>query len=123
MRTTHTFLYIHDDRNSKVLLRDLLKKYSTIELLTAKGAEEGIELARKEVPVVIFIDTHLPKMNGYSTAKILRKDQAFLKTRLIALCDDRENDTMEKCLNFGFNESIEKPITHQHINHIIDKLK
>ena len=123
MRKTYSFLYIHDDRQSAALLQEILKKYTTIELLLVKSGEKGIETARKEIPDVIFIDTHLPKMNGFSVAKILHRDQCFANTRLIAICDNKEAETVEKCRKYGFIDVLEKPISHADLNHIIDKLK
>ena len=123
MKDMHTFMYIQSDLKNKILMQDFLKKYSTIDLLVQKNAEEGIALARKNIPEVIFIDTELPKMNGYSAAKILRKDDAFIKTRLIALCDKKDDAITEKCKKFGFNDSLQKPINHHDLSDIIDRIK
>ena len=47
------------------------------EVLTAKDGQEGLDLARKEVPDVILLDLMLPKLDGYKVCRMLKFDKAF----------------------------------------------
>lgn len=49
-------------------------KQEGFEVLRTIGAEEGIELAKKEKPDLILLDILLPKMDGISALKILKRD-------------------------------------------------
>jgi DNA-binding response OmpR family regulator len=44
------------------------------EVLTAADGAEGLDLARDEVPDLIIMDLMLPKLDGLSLCRILRKD-------------------------------------------------
>jgi len=42
--------------------------------LTAATGEEGLELARKHLPIVVLLDISLPAMNGYEVCRALRDE-------------------------------------------------
>ena len=44
------------------------------EVVLAFDGEDGVEKAKKEKPDFILLDIMMPKMNGYETLKILKKE-------------------------------------------------
>lgn len=53
--------------------------------LGAKDGEEGLELALKEKPDLILLDVIMPKMDGMTMMKKLRKDNWGKKVPIILL--------------------------------------
>jgi PAS domain S-box-containing protein len=66
-------LVVDDEADSRVLMSHYLEDFGC-SVLTASGAEEGIELARRERPDLITLDLMMPGMNGWDALKELKKD-------------------------------------------------
>ena len=58
-------------------------KQKQYEVLIAKNGEDGIQLARKEQPDLIFMDLHLPKINGVEICRRIKKDEQLKNSAVI----------------------------------------
>ncbi|HEX5555049.1 MAG TPA: response regulator [Chitinophagaceae bacterium] len=67
-------IIVDDELKGRNLLRTLLEKDpSGISIVgIAAGAREGIELIRQHHPDVVFLDIHMPEMNGFEMLQELR---------------------------------------------------
>ncbi len=94
-------------------------KLATV-LLTASGytvswastAEDGLRLAREELPDLILMDVNLPGMNGFHAVGMLREDPRTRRIPTVALTADRiwSEQDREKAREAGFDAYVEKPI-------------
>ena len=67
----------------KILNRELTERgYKVIE---AANGEKGLEQAKLENPDLILLDIKMPKMDGITMLKLLRKDEVCKKTKVIIL--------------------------------------
>jgi len=64
-------LIVDDDEASRYLLRTLISQFR-FQLLEASGGAEGLELALRERPQVIFLDLLMPDMSGFEVLERLR---------------------------------------------------
>jgi twitching motility two-component system response regulator PilH len=64
-------LIIDDEPGILLMYGDRLKS-SGHEAITAKNGDEGIEIAKKEKPDLIFLDIIMPKVNGLDVLKQLK---------------------------------------------------
>jgi len=102
-------LIIEDNPTNMELMVYLLRAFGYQPLLAHNG-EEGVEVARREVPDLIICDVHLPKLDGYGVVAQLKqdpnlKDIPALAVTALAMVGDRE-----KLLAAGFDGYIGKPI-------------
>lgn len=116
----HTILYIEDNPTSRHLFERFLQNYPEVTLFTANTAEEGINIAKEEVPSLIFIDINLPKMNGNKALEILRLLPNLNNTRMFALSADALPKQVEKTMNSGFDEYLTKPVSLELVAKIIE---
>ena len=68
-----TILIIEDDTDLREALKTALG-YENFNVLTAENGEVGLHLALKEHPHLILLDVIMPKMDGLTVLKMLRKD-------------------------------------------------
>jgi len=80
----HKLLIVDDDRDFVQLLEFDLKKHG-YETLTAFNGEEGLERAKLEMPELIILDIKMPKIDGYTFVRRLKKDEATKEIPVIVL--------------------------------------
>ncbi|HEY4560534.1 MAG TPA: response regulator, partial [Lysobacter sp.] len=68
-------LLIEDSPTDTAVLTQLLQRNGH-QVLTAPSAEEGIEVARRELPDLVLMDVVLPGMNGFQATRALSRDNA-----------------------------------------------
>lgn len=67
-------LIIEDDKISQMIVKQIINyKFKNINVYIAKNGLEGVELYKKIKPNIIFMDIHMPKMNGIDCSKEIRK--------------------------------------------------
>jgi CheY-like chemotaxis protein len=102
--------------NQTVALRQLQKLGYTADAVT-----NGLEVlaALEQLPYdIILMDCHMSEMDGYETARAIRKretkqDQRFLPKspiHIIAITADAMQGDAEKCLAVGMNDYLSKPV-------------
>jgi two-component system, cell cycle response regulator DivK len=102
-------LYIEDNDQNFYLVNFILSAKGCI-VVRAHDGREGIDLAKQENPDFILLDIQLPVMDGYATARELRKNPAMSSTPIIALTSYAMAGDREKALEAGCTGYIEKPI-------------
>ncbi|PKG32294.1 response regulator [Methanoregula sp.] len=102
-------LYIEDNDQNFYLVNFILVAQGWT-VIRANNGREGIDLAAKEVPDLILLDIQLPVMDGYATARELRKLPGLIKTPIIAVTSYAMAGDREKALAAGCTGYIEKPI-------------
>lgn len=100
---------VEDNEANMILVTALLKSNGWI-VLPAMTAEEGINIAKAEIPALILMDISLPGMDGLTATGILKQD---LRTRMIpvvALTAHAMKGDEAKALAAGCIGYITKPI-------------
>jgi len=82
-------LIIDDSTTIVALLRRMMRQ-NDFETLEAGDAETGIELARSEVPHLIFLDIVLPGMNGFNALRMLRRDEGTKHIPIIMISGNEQ---------------------------------
>jgi CheY-like chemotaxis protein len=102
-------LYIEDNDQNFYLVSYILgaKGYSVER---AHDGREGIDLATEGRPDLILLDIQLPIMDGYETARELRKIPDVSSTPIVALTSYAMAGDRERALAAGGTGYIEKPI-------------
>lgn len=115
-------LYIEDDPASLALMRAILSHQTKIHLLDAPNAEFGLELARKQLPDLIFMDINLPGMDGFQALQVLRQDETTCDIPVIAISADAGNKDIERGLAAGFFDYLKKPLDLKRLQETLARL-
>ena len=94
------------------------------EVITAANGQEGLQMAEKEKPDLILLDTSMPVMNGHEMLDRLRKnpDLKFMPVIMVtALCEVQDIATAS---SYGVVDYVAKPFDFaQLMEKIADILK
>ena len=66
--------------------------------------------ARSFAPDVILLDIGLPGLDGYRVAEALRREPAFSKVRLVAVCGYGQAEDRRRTKDAGFDHHLVKPV-------------
>lgn len=113
-------LIVDDDAKTRKLLRAMLQN-SGYEIIEAENGEQGIKLAKENIPVLILMDIEMPVMDGMSAFKVIRADESTKNIPVIALTSYAMKGDKEKFLAEGFDNYISKPIDVKEFMKIVKK--
>jgi CheY-like chemotaxis protein len=100
---------IDDHQDTADLMREILASAGH-RVETAYTGTEGIELARRVGPEIVFCDVGLPDIDGYAVARTLRADPATGRARMIALTGFEGDEESARILAAGFDRHVVKPL-------------
>lgn len=106
----HRVLVIEDNVDAAESLREALELGDHAVALAHSGPE-GIEMARRVRPEVVFCDIGLPGMDGYAVAHTLRHDAdpGVRRAFLVALSGYALPEDVAKARSAGFDRHVAKP--------------
>lgn len=118
----YTVLYIEDNLSNIRLVEKLFTRRQNFKLFTCRNALDGIDLAQKTSPDLIFLDISMPVMDGYEVLEKLRSQAQFKTIPIVALSANAMQSDIERGIEAGFDEFLTKPIVISDFYQVIDKL-
>ena len=105
-------LYVEDNEDIRRVFDALMSLIVSVEteVLLASDGQEGVELALREKPDIIFMDEELPLMDGVEATRRLRSDSSLSGVPVImvsAHMDQRQR--RERAEEAGVTRLIGKP--------------
>jgi len=105
----NTILIIEDDETNMNLIRSVLE-LGKCQILEAKNAEKGIQLAREHHPNLILMDIRLPKMNGLEATRFIKDDSDLKDIPVVALTGYSNKEDEDEAIKAGCLAFLSKPI-------------
>ena len=107
--TKYKILVIEDHADIRLYLKVLFG--GTYNIIMAENGEEGVKVARKEIPDLIITDVMMPVMDGIAATKAIRAmDRADAKTiPIIAMTANAFEEDAKRCLAAGMTAHLAKP--------------
>src|SRR6516165_8227657 len=99
-----------DDVTMFLELQKMFLKLSSVHVLTARNGIEAIEVARKERPALIFMDLHMPGMNGDECCAAIKADPELKSVPVIMLTSEGKIGDQALCYKSGCNGFLTKPL-------------
>jgi CheY-like chemotaxis protein len=120
MRRRELFLVVEDFEDSRFMMRRLLEMagYKVVE---ATDGEQAVKLAVQERPAVILMDLSLPKLDGLSATRRIRKQRGFRHVPIVAVSAHDGPESRSEALAAGCNEYVTKPIDFEQLNTLVNR--
>jgi DNA-binding response OmpR family regulator len=103
-------LFIEDDPAVAEMYK-LKLELDGYTVTVAKDGEEGLQVATDSPPDIIFLDTRLPKMDGFAVLERLRSMERTAEVPVIILSNYGERELVDRGLKLGALEYLIKSQT------------
>jgi uncharacterized protein (TIGR02266 family) len=91
------------------LQKDFLQ-LSAVNILTARDGKEALKICQSERPYLVFMDLHMPVMNGADCCKALKEDQQLKSTKVILITSEGKDADRSLCFSAGCDDFLTKPL-------------
>ena len=123
-----TVLFVDDDEDDFLLLRDTFKeRYTEAELQWAKDGEEAIEYLKRQGrfrgmprPFLILLDLNMPKLNGQEVLKAVRGDDEIRHIPVVVLTNSMSKEEATEAYRSGVTSFIRKPSGYKELTEFVD---
>ncbi len=112
-------LIIDDDPDALEISRARLETQG-YKVLAVDDGEKSLEIIRKKRPDVILLDVVMPKVDGLSICRIIKKDEKIKNIPVILLTAKEMIADVDRGFEAGANDYVTKPVDW---NKLIDKIK
>lgn len=106
---TKKVLLVDDVSMFLELEKDYLQQ-SAVNILTARDGMEALNICQSQRPAIVFMDLHMPKMNGADCCRAIKKDQQLQSTAVVLITSEGKDTDRLLCLSAGCDEFITKPL-------------
>lgn len=114
-------LIIDDSPTVIAVFRKILRS-AGYEVIEALSAEDGIEIARKQRPDLIFLDIVLPGMNGFAALRTMRKDPLTCQIPIIMISGNEQATEQFYADRIGADDFMKKPFSRHEVFARIEQL-
>jgi len=111
-------LVAEDVVTNQILIRTLLERYG-LEVTMASDGQEVLHQIAQNPYDLIFMDMHMPHINGYEATRRIRK--LGVKTPIVALTAGAIKGDDEKCFDAGCDKYLCKPIEQDQLFQVLAK--
>jgi signal transduction histidine kinase/CheY-like chemotaxis protein len=110
-------LVAEDNRLNQNLLQHLLGSWQ-LQFQLVNNGKDALEALNKRHFDLVLMDIQMPEMDGYTAAQKIRSELQS-NVPIIAMTAHAMKGEREKCLQFGMNEYIAKPIREEDLYRMI----
>lgn len=103
--------------DDSIVCQEIMRNYledADIEVTTYGNGKKAVEALKKESCCeydVVFMDIQMPEMNGYESAKALRRiGNGFEGVRIVAMSANEEEDDINRAFESGMDDYLVKPV-------------
>ncbi len=122
IKKKYNILIVDDNEINQLVLMKLLVNHGGFYMDIASNGEQAIDMTKKESYDLIFMDLHMPKMDGFEAIELIRNTSEMNKTNIIALSayDIRKDKELAKTLKV--DDYVVKPFVKEDLFNSIYKV-
>lgn len=111
-------LLAEDNKVNQLVAVEMLK-YCQCEVTVASTGLEAIDSLNKEHFDIVFMDIHMPEMDGVEAVKLIRSNVEYDDIPIIALTANTVKNDHVSYIDAGMNEVLTKPISIEDLEEVL----
>ena len=113
-------LLVEDNVVNQKIAEKLLNNFGCTVVIAENGLK-AIETLQSFKPDLVFMDCHMPEMDGYEATRRIRQDSNLQSLPIVALTANATPADREKCMEAGMNDFLAKPFNKDMFTKILYK--
>jgi DNA-binding response OmpR family regulator len=109
-------LVVDDEQDIRDFAKSFFQKRN-INVITASGGMEALEIIEKEKPDLVLLDIHMEEMSGVEVLKQLRQNKNDIK--VIMVTGVEEEAIVNEANSWGIRGYIHKPLVLEELEKIV----
>jgi len=99
-----------DDVSMFLELQKTFLKFSSVHVLTAQDGVEALGMVKKERPSLVFMDLHMPIMDGAECCARIKADAEFKSLPVVMITSEGKGEDRQLCYKAGCDDFLTKPL-------------
>jgi len=112
-------LIVDDVSDMRNLLASSLRNLDIRDIMEAKNAADAIEIYQNKEIDIVFLDLHMPKIDGFKALQEIRKINPI--AFIVIVSGEHSIDNVKKAIKLGANGFIIKPFKLGKLQEMIEK--
>ena len=122
-RSRRERLLLADDNAINTLLAIKQFKQLGFDIAVVNNGQEAVDAFTSERFDVIFMDCHMPVMDGFNATRTIRELELNLGVRvpIVAMTANAQAEDREACLNAGMDDYVAKPVSLADLHAVLER--
>ncbi len=103
-------ILIIDDSNTNLVLLESLFRRNGYRVFSAINGREGLDLLKKNIPDLIFLDLKMPEIDGFEFMMLLKKNTDWANIPVVILSAISDKETIIQSIEMGVVDYLTKPL-------------
>jgi signal transduction histidine kinase/ActR/RegA family two-component response regulator len=113
-------LVVEDNSLNRMAALKSLEKMGCLVTLAGDGLE-AIGLVKQKHFDLVFMDLHMPKLDGIGATRVIRQEVSDDHPYIIAMTADITQGVRQDCLDAGMNDYISKPVSFKELDEAVKR--
>lgn len=116
---SHIRVLVVDDNAINLRLAEIILRQRNAQVITASNGETAVTIVNEQNFDIIFMDLHMPGLDGYATTKRIRQHETITPPIIIALTANAMPAERMRIFESGMNDIMIKPISEHMMQTVI----
>lgn len=90
-----------------------------LDARSAYGPREALLILREKIPDIIFLDVHMPGVDGFEVLAFLRREPRLKEVPVVMITTDDQPETALKASQTGALFTLIKPVTVEALERVL----
>jgi CheY-like chemotaxis protein len=118
----HNKILLADDDSEMLETLSSMLEAEGYAVVKAENGEEAVELSRKELPALVMLDIHMPKMNGLAACKEIKSAAVTKAIPVVMLTVEGSINEIQQAISYGAKTYITKPSSREEILKVVKSI-
>ncbi len=116
-------LLLAEDNQVNALLAIRQFERLGFDITVVGDGRQAVEALRQQPFDLVFMDCHMPGMDGFEATRAIRADEQHGKhTPIVAMTANAQAEDREQCLTAGMDDYISKPVSLAELDTLLDRM-
>lgn len=118
----HNKILIADDDSEMLETLSSMLEAEGYQVIKAENGEEAVELSHKELPALVMLDIHMPRMDGLTACRDIKRAPATKAVPVVMLTVEGSINEIQQAIAYGAKTYITKPSSREEILKVIKSI-